>query len=613
MTVSFSSRRGMASVALLIAAGCHGSNPTPAPPARSLVAPEAWSPGEYDRYFGLNQKFDGGTRVEGAGEHGIITGTTGPLAIHAGLNVLRSGGSAADAVIATSLAQITLAAGSWVSFAGFLNGLYYDAASGKVYALNGAFAIPKEETDPLTIPRGAVVVGTPSGRTALVPGYLAGIQALHDRFGKLPFATLFEPALYLADHGIPVSASYEKMLEGRRNVLSRLPETKAVYFKPDGSGYTAGEVFRQPALAATLRRVAREGAAYVYRGDWARRAVDVIRREGGKLSLEDLASYRAIWAEPIGIDYRGYRVLATPRPNFGGTATLAAMNLLELANLPEAGRPVSSAQSLYRLIQAIIAPDALGFFLGDGRPSPLVQRHLGPIDLSDAGLLGKPGARSVWSAMRSPKWGEFMEAMRAEGPASSGGSAHSDAVVAVDQRGNFAVITHTINTVLWGTTGINIDGVSIPDAASFQQAVMKAAIDRAGPGARLPDPTNPVMVLKDGRPVIGGSSIGAGLFPATIQSLVYLLDFGLGPQAAVDAPQFIGSAGYATGRERFSIVVPANVFPDSVLAQVRALGQPIAVGPGTGAGTWTVAMIDPVTHRLRAGTHSRYNGIAEGF
>jgi gamma-glutamyltranspeptidase/glutathione hydrolase len=594
-------------------AGCHGSKPAAAPAARSLVAPASWSPGEYDRYLALNQKFEGGTRAEGTGEHGIITGTTGPLAIHAGFNVLRSGGSAADAVIATSLAQITLAAGSWVSFAGFLNGLYYDAATHKVYALNGAFGIPKAETDPLTIPKGAVVEGTPSGRTALVPGYMAGVQALHDRFGKLPFAALFEPALYLADHGFPVSAGYAGMLAMRRKVLERLPETKAVYLKPDGSVYQAAEVFKQPALAVTLRHIAREGAAYMYRGDWARHAVAAIQRDGGKLSLDDLASYRATWAEPIGIDYRGYRVVATPRPNFGGTATLAAMNLLEVANLPATGQPANSAESLYRLIQAIQAPDALGFFLGDGHPSKLVHEHLGSLDLSDGGLLGKTGARSVWSVIQSPRWNEFMEAMRSVPAGPLSGSDHSDAVVAVDSWGNMAVITHTINTVLWGTTGINIDGVSIPDAASFQQAMMKSAIEQAGPGARLPDPTNPVMVLKDGRAVVGGSSIGAGLFPATVQSLVYILDFGLSPQAAVDAPQFIGSAGYASGRERFSIAVPANVFPDSILAHVRALGQPIAVGPGGGPGTWTVATVDPVTHRLRAGTHSRYNGIAEGF
>src|SRR5262249_31249860 len=160
-------------------------------------------------------------------------------------------------------------------------------------------------------------------------------------------------------------------------------------------------------------------------------------------------------------------------------------------------------------------------------------------------------------------------------------------------RGNLAVITHTINTVIWGTTGINIDGISIPDAASFQQAMMKTAIERSGPGARLPDPTNPVMVLKDGRAVVGGSSIGAGFLRATLQSLAYLLDFGLPPQAAVDAPQFIGPAGYTSGRERFSIVVPANTFPDSILARVRSLGQPIAVGAGGGPGTWTVATIDP--------------------
>jgi gamma-glutamyltranspeptidase/glutathione hydrolase len=405
------------------------------------------------------------------------------------------------------------------------------------------------------------------------------------------------------------------MLDGRRPVLSRLPETKAVYLKPDGSGYKAGEIFRQPALAVTLRHVASEGAGYMYRGPWAQKLVDAVRRDGGKMTLDDLSSYRATWAEPVGVDYREYRVVATPRPNFGGTATLMALNILQQADLRATGLPAKSPESLYRLIQATIAPDALGFFLGDGTASPKVKvaKFLGNIDLSDQAVLSKAGGRALWDKVSSTQWTAMMDAMRAETTASSPSSDHSDAVVAVDARGNLAVFTHTINTVLWGTTGINVDGVSIPDAASFQQAVMKATIARMGPGARLPDPTNPVIVLRDGKAIAGGSSIGSGLFPATIQSLAYLLEFGLGPQAAVDSPQIIGTAGYGSQRERFTAAALPGVFEESILARVRELGQPVTVGQGTGPGTWVVATIDPVTHRLRAGGHSRYNGIAEGY
>src|SRR5262249_37519229 len=112
---------------------------------------------------------------------------------------------------------------------------------------------------------------------------------------------------------------------------------------------------------------------------------------------------------------------------------------------------------------------------------------------------------------------------------------HSDAVVAVDERGNLAALCHSINTTWWGSTGIFVDGVSIPDSASFQQV----EIAQAGPGNRLPDVMNPVMVTKDGQPKLASACIGASLHETTIQHLVSVLDFGMAPHEAVDAPVFL--------------------------------------------------------------------------
>ena len=161
------------------------------------LLPEQWAKQDLDRYLSMENEF-GGSNPGAVSSKGMIAGTTNPFAIHAGLEVLKHGGNAADAALTTSLAQIALTAGGAISYAGIMTAVYYDAASGKVYTLNAAYNTVQNEKDPLSIPEW----GQHSGRSALVPGFMAGVQALHDRFGKLPFAALFGPAIWIADHGV---------------------------------------------------------------------------------------------------------------------------------------------------------------------------------------------------------------------------------------------------------------------------------------------------------------------------------------------------------------------------------------------------------------------------
>jgi gamma-glutamyltranspeptidase/glutathione hydrolase len=179
------------------------------------------------------------------GENGVVVGTTGPNAVHAGLLTLKKGGSAADAAIATALAQVVECGGCYVSGAGILSMVYFEADSGKVHYLNAGFNTPREEKDPLTIP----AAGKASGRTALVPGFMAGVQAAHDRFGKLSRQEVFAQAIELAEQGIKVSPLLARMIQERQAVLSRLPETWRIFTKTGGAFYTEGEDFRQPQLA----------------------------------------------------------------------------------------------------------------------------------------------------------------------------------------------------------------------------------------------------------------------------------------------------------------------------------------------------------------------------
>jgi gamma-glutamyltranspeptidase/glutathione hydrolase len=381
----------------------------------------------------------------------MVVGSTGPFAQLAGRRALEAGGSAADAVITTALTQIALAAGSWVSYAGVF--MLVHCGAGRVDSLSAGFATFAQETDPASIPRPP----QPSGRTALVPGFMAGVQAAHRRFGVLAWADLFGPAIYVAEQGFPVGTVRERQFAMRADVL------------PASFRAVRGEVFRQAELADTLRRIAAEGAEWMYRGPWARQFVDVVRGAGGKATLHDLAAYEPIWAEPRRAEVYGHQVHTLGDPDWGGAALIEA-----LASAENVGDPLRDPQALHRLIQ--------------------ISRQA-----------TRPGS-------------------------------HSDFVLAVDDRGNVAAACHSINTSLWGCTGLFASGISIPDAASFQQSVLA----RLGPGEHVPFPANPAIVLRDGRPVLASSSIGAGLHPVTLQCLHAVLGLGIPVDEAVRQPLFHG-------------------------------------------------------------------------
>jgi gamma-glutamyltranspeptidase/glutathione hydrolase len=283
-------------------------------------SPARWPQHARDRYLAL-QAFSDGDKVAVSAK-GMVAGTSEPFAVHAGLEALRNGGSAADAALTTALTQVALTAGSTISYAGIMTVVYYDASTNKTFTLNAAYNTIQEEKDPGTIP----AMGSHSGRTALVPGFMGGVQALHDRFGRLPFAALFGPAVWVADEGVAVGPMVTNLLQAQKRFITRLPETKRIFTKQDGNLHDHGDILRQPELAKTLANVATQGSAYMYSGEWAHRLVDAIKRDGGKMTLEDLSAYRPQWTEPLRMQYRDYEAISLGSPNIGGLHTLSEAN-----------------------------------------------------------------------------------------------------------------------------------------------------------------------------------------------------------------------------------------------------------------------------------------------
>ena len=588
--------------ATTLAGGVPQEHPAPDTVAIDL-SPRAWPEGTLENSLAANQRFF--ERHAAESDRGMVVATTGAPAVEAGLAALRAGGSSVDAALTTALTQVTLAGGAWVSYAGFLSLLHYDAATGTVHSMNAAYDTLRDEIEPLSIPE----PGTPSGRTVLVSGFMAGVESAHQRFGRLPFAAIYQPAIWFAEEGFAVGPMLAGMIGYRAEVLSRRAATRAVFETSEGNLIGAGERFRQTALAETLRKVAERGAAYMYEGAWAKELVTAVAEEGGALSLEDLAGYRVEWAEPLSTGYGSCRLYAPAAPNFGGAGLIEALNVVEAGGILGKTHYSTDPATLYDLIRVSRLVEVLGI-PGQGRVDarPLVAERYPQLATTTSARVTEEHAEKVWAAMSTEGWNALVhEAL--EAAAEAGAPDHSDSVIVVDREGNATVLTHTINTNTWGTTGIFVGGVSIPDSAAYQQE----RIAEAGPGARLPDATNPILVLEKGELRLASGAIGSGLHAASMQSLLDVLDYGMTPHEASEAAHF--GRSLIDPEEAHLQGMPEGRFSAEILESLRERGQETREVSGPAmmriAGYWVGIRIDPDTGRRQGGGQT-LNGVARG-
>jgi gamma-glutamyltranspeptidase / glutathione hydrolase len=560
------------------------------------MSPEAWPQGELEKYWQLQKDY---SRRQQAVEstQGMVAVTSDAFAARVGMEALRQGGGAADAALSAAIAQVALKGGATISYAGILMMVYYDAADKKVYSLNAGYNTVQEEKDPLTIPGS----GEPSGRSALTPGFFAGAQAAHDRFGKLRFASLFEPAIYLAEKGVVVDRALGFFINSQKVVLTRLPETKRIFTKENGELYKTGDLFKQPQLAETLRKVASQGADYIYQGEWAKKFVAATQSGGGKMTLADLKAYRPIWSEPLQTSYRGYQVYSLGHPSLGGVNTIEALNLLEAADLKQRGHYTTAPESLYEFIQICRA----GLFLSFA--PAIIKTHLPELDLTPESRVKKESAGLLWRKMGEPAWQKTLSELKPK----SEGDNHSAGVVAVDARGDVAAVLHSINSSHYLGGGIFVDGISIPDSASIQQG----KIAGVKPGDRLPEVTDPLIVLKDGKPYLASSCIGSGLHQTTMNNLVNVLDFDMDLKKSIDTPNFMGPFAWNSlwGAEALA----EGDFDENLVRAVIAKGQAIKLLSKTESmaqrGYWVAIQIDAKTGKRVGVAPSGNNGCVAGY
>ncbi len=526
-----------------------------------------------------------------------------PAAVEAGLTVLRAGGSAVDAAVAVQ-AALGLVEPQSSGLGGGAFMVYYDAATRRVTAYDGREVAPAGATpdmfrrpDGSTMGKGEAML---SGRSAGVPGAIAMLALAHKDHGKKPWSSLFGGVEALAEGGFTVGPRLADDIVGHEP-QAKAPDVIAYFTKPDGTKVKAGDTLRNPAYAATLRRLAAEGPAALLAGPIA---ADIVRRLGegptpGTMTLADLAAYRPHEGPALCRPYRVWRVCA-PGPPSGGLATLEGLGLLARTDIASHGP--ADPQGWFDLAQAerlMYADDER--YMGDPAfvKVPLAGL-LDPAYLEDrAKLIGDHAGPAP-----APGHPAGAPAVGADATREPGGTS---SFVVVDRWGNVVSITTTVESIFGD--GRMVDGFFLNNQLTdFSFAPRDEngapAANAVGPGKRPRSSMSPTVIIdRQGRFVAAVGSPGGLAIPSfVLKAIVGVLDWNLSMQQAVALPNLIAIGDF--------YVSEPEKFAPGVVEGLATRGVAVRGGfGGEGSGLHGVMVRDG---RLEGGADPRREGVARG-
>ncbi|HWX48642.1 MAG TPA: gamma-glutamyltransferase [Roseomonas sp.] len=470
-----------------------------------------------------------------------------PLAAEAGLAMLRAGGSAVDAAIATQ-AVLTLVEPQSSGLGGGALLMHWDQAAHRITAWDGRETAPAAATPSLFLrPDGTPLTfyeAVLSGRSVGVPGVMPMLEAAHRAEGKLPWAELFQPAIRLAEQSFPVSERLAATIANDAARLRRDPGAAAYFFTPDGAPLPAGATLRNPALAETLRRLADEGARALQTGPIAEAIAAAVAGHGDKgngMTVEDLAAYTPKRREPVCTPYRVWRVCGFPPPSSGGVAVAQILGLLEHFDLPRLEPNGAEAAHLLAEASRLAFADR-NLYLADSDFVPVPVAGLTEdtyltlraqlIDRDHANPAPRPG---------NPRWRTPTQAPQPAQPE------HGTSQLAiVDAAGNAVSMTTTVEDAFGARLLVRgfILNNELTDFSFRPEMDGRPVANRVEGGKRPRSSMAPTLVFDNSGRLVAvlGSPGGARIIGYVAQTLLGLLDWGLDPQAAVSLPR-IGSLG----------------------------------------------------------------------
>jgi gamma-glutamyltranspeptidase/glutathione hydrolase len=525
------------------------------------------------------------TRSVVLAKHGMVCAAQ-PLAVQAGLEMLKQGGSAVDAPTANGLG-------------GNLFAILWDPKTRQVVGLNASgrapFALTADKVPPDS--DGTIPLFTPYSWT--VPGACDGWFELHARYGKLPMSTVLAPAIRYAEEGFPLSPVIaENWASGSKRFVD-MPGFKEV-FLPGGRAPREGELFKNPALGKTLRLLADKGRDAYYKGPIADAIVRFSKANGGFFAAEDFARHHSTWDAPLATDYRGYRVWELPPPG-QGLAALQLLNLLENYDLKAMGRQSPDFWHLMVEAKKVAFADRARYYADPAFAKVPVEQLLSKdyakkraklIDMQHAALTDQPGDMAVLNRKETTY------------------------LCTADESGLMVSLIQSNYTGFGSGYVVPEVGFGLQDRGGLF-SLHKGHPNYLEPGKRPFHTIIPAFVTKDGQPLMAFGLMGGDMQPqGHAQVLVNLIDFGMNLQEAGDAIRYHhtdSSEPTGTVMTDGGVLHIEDGLPAAVLDELRRRGHVLKPEPVGAYGGYQAIWRDPVTGIYSGATEKRKDGCALGF
>ena len=472
-------------------------------------------------------------RIDVRGQNGAVASSSA-IASEVGVQILREGGNVVDAAVATALAMaVTWPTAGNIGGGGFL---VYHGADGYATTFDFREKAPLAATKTMYLDDEGNVIDNSNHEGILavgVPGTVAGLALAHERLGSMEWAKLVEPAIQLASQGIPISWKLHDDFRNRMPRFERYPSSKAVFTNDDGGFYQPGDTWRQPDLAATLRRIQQDGRDGFYKGRTAELIADFMDENDGLITLEDLAGYEAIEREPIRGTYREYEIVSMPPPSSGGVTMVQMLNILEGYDLAEIGH--NSAQYLHLLTEAM------------RRAYANRANYLGDPDFNENMPLERMMSKEYANELRDTI---SLEHKSVSDPALFAGAYESEQTThfsVADGDGNMVSLTYTLE---WGYgSHIVVEGAGFllnnemgdfnaRPGVTDENGWIGTEPNQIRPQQRMLSSMSPTVVALDGVPLFAtGTPGGKTIINTTMQTILNVIDHGMTMAESIEAPR----------------------------------------------------------------------------
>ena len=469
--------------------------------------------------------------------HGMVVSASS-YASQVGVNILKKGGNAVDAAVATGFAlAVTYPSAGNIGGGGFM---VIHLADGRnvtidyrekapLSAYRDMYLNKEDEFVPELSQQGTTSAG--------VPGSVAGLLYAFQKYGTLPLSEVIEPAIELAKNGWKLNARDARYFGENIPLFEKYPSTKKIFMK-DSTTYKEGELFKQPDLAWTLEQIKEKGRAGLYKGKVADLLVKQVRSMGGYITQEDLEKYEPVERNPVTGTYRGYEVMSMAPPSSGGIALVELLNILENYNLQEEGW--NSSHYIHHLVEAMkYAYADRTYHLGDADFYPVPEEQ----------LISKQYARTIFKRIEAAKDRAVpSEEIKSLDVKQNYESTETTHYCVYDSYGNAVSTTTTINSTFG--SGVVVDGAgfllnnemddfSSKPGVKNQFGLMGTEANAIQPEKRMLSSMTPTIILKDGNPyLIVGSPGGSTIITVVLQVVLNCIDFDMNIKEAIDSPRF---------------------------------------------------------------------------